>query len=286
MAPRSRSKPVANVDIANLLRKIRDDAGVTSASKAGELISVSQATVSRWESGRQVPTPEDADWYARELRAPSDVRRQLVAMVQDLHQQHRAPTPTQMSLAQSAAHERRVLRNEKRAVRISWFHPLLLPGTLQIPDYVRAVMSSGALSPEQIEERVTARLERAKVIDETYRQFTFVLTYGSLGWRVGNPDVMVTQIDHIVQASQRPNVRIGVVPWGTEVGVFPPCGFDIYDHTAVVVGVVGGAEYYNDRKRVALYVKMFAKLEQLALFGDEARAELRRIADEYRDLEE
>lgn len=284
MAPRGRSKPVANVAIANLLRKIRDDAGLTSAGKAGELISVSQATVSRWESGRQVPSPEDADWYARELHAPADMRRQLVAMVQDLHQQHRAPAPTQVTLAQSAAHERRVLRNEKRALRISWFHPLLLPGTLQTPDYVRAVMSSGTLSPQQIEERITARLERAKMIDETHRQFTFILTNGAPGWRVGSPDVMASQLGHVVQASQRPNVRIGVIPWGTEVDVFPPCGFDIYDNTTVVVGVVGGAEYYNDRKRVALYVQMFNQLEQLAVFGDEARAELRRIADEYRRL--
>lgn len=284
MAPRGRSKPVANVEIANLLRKIRDDAGFTSAGKAGDLISVSQATVSRWESGRQVPTPEDADWYARELHAPADVRRQLIQMVQDLHQQHRAPTPTQVTLTQTAAHERRVLRNEKRASRISWFHPLLLPGTLQTPDYVRAVMSSGTLSPQQVDERTAARLERAKVLDETHRQFKFVLTNGALGWRVGSPNVMASQLDHIVRAGLRRNVRIGVIPPATEVDVFPPCGFDIYDDTTVVVGVVGGAEYYNDRKRVALYVKMFTQLEQLAVFGDEARAELQRIADEYRLL--
>ncbi|MGH3549370.1 MAG: Scr1 family TA system antitoxin-like transcriptional regulator [Pseudonocardiaceae bacterium] len=59
-------------------------------------------------------------------------------------------------------------------------------------------------------------------------------------------------------------------------------GFDLYDEHTVVVGVVGGSAYYNDPSDVARYVAMLAALERLAIFGDEARAELRRVADEYR----
>jgi transcriptional regulator with XRE-family HTH domain len=285
MAPRERSEPAANPEIANLLRRIRDDAGVTSGGRAGQLIGVSQATISRWEKGTLIPSPEDADRYARALGASAASRRELVDMALDLHEQHQATTPpARVALGRSAYHEKRVLRNERRAKRISWFHPLLLPGALQTSAYVRAVMSSGDLSLAEVDERVSTRLKRARVIEATDRQLTFVLTTGALGWRVGNPEVMAQQIEYLIEADRRTNVRLGVIPWGTEVKVFPPCGFDIYDDHTVVVGVVGGAAYYNDPKDVALYVAMFTKLEQLAVWGDDARAELQRIAADYRGL--
>jgi hypothetical protein len=35
------------------------------------------------------------------------------------------------------------------------------------------------------------------------------------------------------------NVKLGLIPWGTKVNVFPPCGFDLDDDHTAVVGVVG-----------------------------------------------
>jgi len=79
--------------------------------------------------------------------------------------------------------------------------------------------------------------------------------------------------------------HIRAIPWGVEAEVFPPCGFDLYDEHTVVVEVVGGSAYYNDPADVTLYVAMLTALERLAFFGDEARAELQRIADKYRALD-
>lgn len=77
---------------------------------------------------------------------------------------------------------------------------------------------------------------------------------------------------------------MGVIPWGVAATVFPPCGFDLYDEHTVVVGVVGGSAYFNDPADVGRYMAMLAALERLAVFGEEARAELRLIADENRAL--
>jgi hypothetical protein len=65
-------------------------------------------------------------------------------------------------------------------------------------------------------------------------------------------------------------------------GLFPPCGFDLYDSKTAVVGVVGGAAYYNDPDDVARYVEMLAKLEGLAVYGDEVRQLLDDLATGYR----
>ena len=238
------------------------------------------------EAGRLIPTPEDADHYARALGAPTAVRRQLVAMARDLHEQHRASAPARVSVSRSAAaHEQRVHRNEARSTYISVFHPIVIPGLLQTEEYIRAIFASGALSEAAAHARVAERLLRAQILDEPGRQFTFILTTGALGWRVGGPEVMARQVEHIAEVSRQSHVRIGVIPWGIEAGVFPPCGFDLYDEHTVVVGVVGGSAYYNDPADVARYVAMLTSLERHALFGDEARTELRRVADKYRALD-
>lgn len=283
LSPRGRSKP-PHGSVAELLRKMRDDAGISSGERAGALIGVTQATISRWEQGRQVPSPEDADRYARALRAPVSVRRELVAMARDRHEQYRAAAPARVSVGRSADHEKRVRRNEARAAHISVFHPLVVPGLLQTGDYVRAILISAGLPEVVIEVRVAERLARAEILQSASRQFTFVLASGVLGWCVGSPEVMARQTEHLIEMSQQPNIRIGLIPWGTRATAFPPCGFDVYDQNTVVVGVFGGSTYHNDPADVARLVAMFAALEEMASYGDDARAELRRIAKEYRRL--
>lgn len=249
------------------------------------MIGVTQATISRWEQGRQVPSPDDADRYARALRAPAALRRQLVAMARDRHQQYRAMAPARVSVGRSADHEKRVRRNEARATRIAVFHPLVIPGLLQTEDYTRAIFGTSGLSKAAIGPKLAERLTRAEILNESWREFTFVLTAGALGWCVGSPGVMVAQIEHVIGMSQRDHVAIGVIPWGTTAIAFPPCGFDIYDQATVVVGVFGGSTYHNDPGDVTQLMAMFTELMGMAVFGDDARAELQRIAGKYRALD-
>ncbi|MGH3928058.1 MAG: Scr1 family TA system antitoxin-like transcriptional regulator, partial [Pseudonocardiaceae bacterium] len=160
---------------------------MTSGIEAGRRAGFSQAKISRMESGRLVPSPEDADRYARALGASPTVRRQLMAMARDLHEQHRTAAPARVSVSRSAAHEQRVRRNEARSTHIAVFHPVVIPGLLQTEEYIRAAFTSGDLSPTAAQARVAERLLRAEILDEPGRRFTFVLTAGALGWRVGSP---------------------------------------------------------------------------------------------------
>lgn len=284
MSPRGRSKPAAHGSIAELLRRMRDDAGITSGAAAGDLIGVTQATVSRWENGRQAPSPEQADRYARALRAPATVRRQLVAMVHDLHDQHRAAAPARVAVSRSADHEKRVRRNEERVTHISVFHPVVVPGLLQTEDYIRAIFASAGLSEGATEARITERMARAGILTQPERRFTFVLTAGALGWCVGSPETMITQCRHLVEVSRPPHIDVGVIRWGVLATAFPPYGFDIYDRLSVAAGVVGGTTYYDNLADVNRHIKMLQELRRMAVWGDEARAELQRVADEYRSL--
>lgn len=284
MSPRGRVKPVPAGSVAELLRKIRDDAGITSGADAGNLIGVTQATISRWEGGRQVPTPEQAEQYARALRAPASIRRQLVTATRDLHEQHRAAAPARVAVTRSAEHEKRVRRNEQRSTHIGTFHPVVVPGLLQTEGYIRAIFATSGLSEPAADARIAERMARASILDDSGRRFTFVLTEGALGWRAGGTDTMITQIDHIVRISHRPHVAIGVIPWGAQAAVFPPYGFDLYDEHTVVAGVVGGATYYNNPADVGRHVRLLKGLCRMAGWGAQAQEILTRLADRYREL--
>jgi hypothetical protein len=76
----------------------------------------------------------------------------------------------------------------------------------------------------------------------------------------------------------RPNVRLGIIPWQAPAQVLPLHGFHLYDHRAVVVGTRSGTAIMGERD-VPDYEELFSELERLAVFNGEARALLDRIAD-------
>ena len=137
---RERSRPVGNDQLSTLFRRIRDEAGISSGSEAARRAGITQATVSRWESGRHVPTAEQAAGYARALGARPDLSRELVDLITDLRTNHDAGRPGPRG---GIAFQNRVQRIEAAAVEVAVFHPLLVPGALQTAAYVRRCSRPG-----------------------------------------------------------------------------------------------------------------------------------------------
>ncbi|MET8763949.1 helix-turn-helix transcriptional regulator [Lentzea sp. NPDC004782] len=94
---------------------------------------------------------------------------------------------------------------------ISWC-PLLIPGLLQLPDYMRAVFAATVGVPDdEIEQRVAARLG----VQEVFRQrlkCTFFIHEQILFVPVGGADVLRAQLHHLLQMSVRPYIEIRIVP--------------------------------------------------------------------------
>ena len=63
------------------------------------------------------------------------------------------------------------------------------------------------------------------------------MTEGALRWQASGPSVMAEQLDHIAEISNRPHVRVGIIPVDDHrPDVFPLHGFSVYDYRAVLVG--------------------------------------------------
>lgn len=93
----------------------------------------------------------------------------------------------------------------------------------------------GEFGEDEVRAAVAARGSRMSALDDESNQFVLIHTEGALRCQAGSAGVMVEQIEAIVEASRRPNVRIGIIPWTTPVRVFCTHAFHLYDATAAVV---------------------------------------------------
>jgi transcriptional regulator with XRE-family HTH domain len=103
---------------------------------------------------------------------------------------------------------------ESRATLIRTWQPSLVPGLLQTPDYARAVIGSWRRDAgTDIEAKVAARIERQAILARADPPDLRVLLDESvLARRIGSPEIMRGQIDHLAMMGTRPNVTIQVVP--------------------------------------------------------------------------
>jgi transcriptional regulator with XRE-family HTH domain len=267
--------------LSTTLHDLRKATGLSGREVASRL-GTSQRRISNIETGRFVPRPDEIRDLAALYRASAPVRRQLLQAVADLRDE---PAKARVVMSRGAWHmQQRIARVEASSARIRSFHCAVVIGLVQTAAYARAVFSDGGnITGEDLERCVAERLDRQAIL-ATGRDITLVMTEGALRWQGSSPAVMVDQLDHIVEASNRPGIRIGIIPWTKPAGVFPLHGFSIYDSRAVMIGTRVATAFLTDSADVAEHEKLFGELEALADWGGAAREHLGRIAADYRSL--
>lgn len=92
------------------------------------------------------------------------------------------------------------------------FQPALVPGLLQTPEYIRAILQRHDLSEDALTRTISGRLERQAVLFDSTKKMRFVITESVLRWRIVPPQMMAAQLDRIVSMSRMAHVDIRVVP--------------------------------------------------------------------------
>jgi hypothetical protein len=198
------------------LRRVRIVAGLIQ-EEFGKKINYSGSQVSAMEVGSR---PLDGPYLAR----VDDVFETGGLLVQLLKIALRDGEPTWFRPWREAEQEATALRT---------FQPNLVPGLLQTEAYARAVILSGKpLTAEEVDRRVTARLERQAILTgKEPVQLIAVLDEAVLHRLVGNATVMIEQLEHLLTLAELPHIDIHVVPAeiGVHVGLNGPfvlAGFD------------------------------------------------------------
>jgi len=270
--------------LAAELRRLRTDARLTVEDVAGRL-QWPGSKVSRIEN-RQVGV------------SPRDLRKLLdLYQVQDqsyrdqlLEMGRRA---TERGWWQSYSGLLPALGNliglEAEAATIRTYEPELIPGLLQTADYAKAVIRAWypGDTMEQIDRRVEVRLERQEVLTRTDPpppKVSVVLNEGVLARRVGSPDVMRAQLEHLMRERDRANVVIQVLSFSTGehpamVGPFTMLTFlDPADPGVVNVENVLGALAMEQPEEIRAYEEVWSALQARAVSPDDSRAVIKTYA--------
>lgn len=259
------------------LVRLREAAGL-SGRRAAAAAGLSQSRLSRIERGAFMPTVDEIRTLCRLYRAPADARNRLVKIVEDLREDRAS---TRVVLQRGAWRmQERIGRIEQASARIRSFQPTMVVGLLQTVEYMR-----GSAGARDSDETLRARQARQQILSSD-REFTFVMTEGALRLNVGGPEVMVPQLERLAEMAGDSRCRVGIIPMSASVPSpqLPVHAFHLYDSRAVIVGTLTATAIITDPRDVTDYEKAFDQLEHLAVFGDDARAVIGRIAREYSAL--
>ncbi|QNP76163.1 helix-turn-helix domain-containing protein [Streptomyces roseirectus] len=171
---------------------------------------------------------------------------------------------------------------ENAAVHIRGYEPHVVPGLFQTEDYARAVLSLNRPhpTPDELDRRVKLRLERQALLTRTdpeAPQVWAILDETVLRRPAGEPAVMRTQIDRLIDTLDLPNVTLQVMPFsaGLHSGAFGP--FTLFRFPMAdfpdIVGTDGlsSAVYTEEEDEVTLHREVFDRMSAQAMSQDRTR---------------
>lgn len=275
-------QPLSDRDeLSRSLLALRKSAGLHQTAVAAAA-GLSQSQVSRAEQGRRLLDPEEVARFAKACKAPSAERARLVRLARDVQAGH---VNSRVIMQRGAHHFQERIRNiEEGSALIRGFQPGLVLGVLQTEDYAAAVFGQGTEPDDQVVASVASRRARNLQLADPSRRWVLIQTTGALTWQLRSPAVMADQMDRLREASLLPNVRLGVIPAMARADFTVAHGFHLYDRRAVLVATKTATALINDPADIATYEKLFSQLEQLAVYDDECRDLLNKLATGYREM--
>ncbi|MEU8878582.1 helix-turn-helix domain-containing protein [Streptomyces hydrogenans] len=257
--------------VAGRLREIRLDAGITARELAARC-GWSESKSSRIEHAKTPPSDADIRAWCGACGV-SEQAADLIAANRQADSMY--------------VHWKRLQRTGLKRLQESGvplyeqtqqFHVYcsnVVPGFFQTPDYATALLTSIARfreTPDDVSEAVTARMNRSQVIHEGDHRFAVLIEESVLRYRIGSPEVMATQLGHLLSVMGLPSISLGIIPFTAPRAAWPLETFTIFDRKRVHVETLSAAIKETEPSDVALYLKAFESLKEVAAYGTDARA--------------
>ncbi|MFD3929417.1 Scr1 family TA system antitoxin-like transcriptional regulator [Streptomyces sp. NPDC058614] len=191
------------------LKRRREDAALTQA-ELGHRVFVSGGYIGQFEQAIRKPQLDVAQRIDEILQTGGFFERTWRKLIDD---------------KRYADYFAAVVELERLATKIAEFAPTLVPGLLQTAAYARAVMLAGNpfATDEYIEEKVTARRERAQMLDDATRPVYWAILHEHvLRIPVGGARAMAEQLAHIADLARQRRIVVQVLPYS--VGAYPLMG--------------------------------------------------------------
>jgi transcriptional regulator with XRE-family HTH domain len=261
----------SSATVGKTIAGMRRRAGLTG-HQLGKMVQMSQAKISRIETGQSSVSPADAARLARALGASSDAVDHVVAMAQRTHDEM---TDWRQSSGVAGGIQAQASELEAEAQVIRIFQPNVIVGLAQTAEYATGILNAFAeifqspdeeSRPASVARAVTARIGRQEILIRPDREFHFLMGEAALTGRLVSPIEMLAQIEHLGRLAKRANIELRFIPADVRLMLPMPMlnGFELLDDTAVFVDLFNTAMISRGVKDVAQYRGVFDRLEQTA----------------------
>jgi DNA-binding XRE family transcriptional regulator len=188
--------------------------GVMTKVELAELLGYTPQLIGQIEAGKNIPSKklaEDLDTYFE----TNGLFVRLWKLITE--SRHIAALPPGFP---------KFVELERQANAIRVFSLALVTGLLQTEDYARTILLT-VQHPDRVDEFLTTRMDRQAILarDKPPRLWV-TLDERALRTIVGNKDIMRSQLEHLLEASRRPNIMIQVVP--EDIGEYAGLGGDVF----------------------------------------------------------
>lgn len=259
-----------------------------SGRELGERVGLSQASVSRIETGATAAEPTIIGRMAAALGAPPDVVRRLVARAEQAGNEM-TDWRLRPIRAGDVQHDYAELEASSRVIR--GLQVALPHALIQTSEYARSIFASvqpqwtddGQLVPSEFTvDAVADRAKRQTILADPRRRFHFLMSEAALLYHLCPPTDMPGQIQRVRDVARQKNVSLRIIPMEARWACPPIHGFDIFDDRCVVTELFNTIVMSRGRTDVRVYLKIFADLEEQAVADIDPI--LDRHLDRYLDL--
>ncbi|WP_329132424.1 helix-turn-helix domain-containing protein [Streptomyces sp. NBC_01476] len=265
-------------ELGTALRELRKASGKEAKTVARSAV-MSASKLSKIETGKLAPSVVDVESILTAIGVSDEVKCEYMEAA-------RAASTEVMAwrlLARMGYHkgQQQAQALEAQMSLLRLFQPALIPGLLQTPEYIRAVIARHGLTEESQSRTLAARLDRQKVLYDRTKQLRFIITESVLRWRITSSAIMAGQIDRLISLSRLPNIDIRIVALSAPQHDFPSHSFVIRDERIVTVETVHAEVVVTDPRDIKEYTDKFEGFSSTSLSGDEMRTMLEMIRDKF-----
>ncbi|MGD0560774.1 MAG: helix-turn-helix transcriptional regulator [Streptosporangiaceae bacterium] len=275
--PRNASPEVRRRRLAAELRRLRAESRLKTTEVA-ERLGWSPSKVSRYELARTGFKLSDVRQMLTFYRVETKRQKELLALAKEASERG---WWEDFSDVLPEEHISLIGLEDEATAEWTW-HLEVMPGLLQTEEYARHVNSKGyslaPVPPGQIERSVEVRMKRQELLTrDPPLALSVVIDEAVLRRRVGGPDVMRRQLNHLIAVAQLPNVSLRVLLLEDETPMLIS-SFNLLrfgDQAARMPDVV-----YTEHFRATLYFEgesdtyqyriVFQRLQEGALDGSES----------------
>jgi transcriptional regulator with XRE-family HTH domain len=264
------STPLTTKTIGQLIKDLRKKKGLTGG-ELGRRAGLSQSKISKLETGFY-PThnPTEIIRLLNILDAPMTIRQQVQTSLDQSQLDHpglyRLKTLTEPYLSEKNA----------SYVRVFIYHSV--PAILQTIPYRREGLQRYGLPENEIDSLLKDAIKRQDLLWDERRKFHIIMHQAALYNRRVPRSLQLAQLDRVERMMDLPNLNIGIIPVEAGLPNAEHGPFCVFDNEELVMATTKGDIQAKDPNDIEIYLRIFAQLDQLAHYGEEAKAMVREAA--------